>query len=444
MKSFIVTTLGCKVNRYESEAISEQLIDRGWHLAENGAAADLCIVNTCTVTGKAGTQSRQATRRLIRDHPGALVVVTGCYAQVAPEVFLPMAGVHYVVGTSFKDQIPLVADSATYGLTPTPLVEDLSSPRPFQDLPLTRFGNRTRPFLKIQDGCNSFCSYCIIPYARGRSRSLRPELVRERINALQASGYSEVVLCGIHVGQYGQDLAPASSLVDLLRSLDRPPKGQRLRISSIEPGEVSEGMISHIAISDYLCHHLHIPLQSGDDEVLKQMHRPYGAKLYRDLIFDIVAVLPDAAIGVDVLVGFPGETEQAFDNTCRLIEELPLAYLHVFPFSSQRGTLADGLRDRVSPETINKRCRHLRDMGQAKRMAFYERFVGTTQEVLIEGKRDRSTGCLKGFTGNYIPVHVKGDDHMFHQLVQVRLTSVDGGRVMGQCMCVHFSNQLKQ
>ncbi|MDY6988403.1 MAG: tRNA (N(6)-L-threonylcarbamoyladenosine(37)-C(2))-methylthiotransferase MtaB [Thermodesulfobacteriota bacterium] len=443
MKSFVVTTLGCKVNRYESEAISEQLIDRGWHLAEKGAAADLCVVNTCTVTGKAATQSRQATRRLIRDHPEALVVVTGCYAQVAQEVFLAMAGVHYVVGTSFKDQIPLLADSATYGLAPTPLVEDLSGPRPFQDLPLTRFGNRTRPFLKIQDGCNSFCSYCIIPYARGRSRSLRPELVAERIGALQASGYLEVVLCGIHVGQYGQDLDPASSLVDLLRFLDGPQSVQRLRISSIEPGEVSEGMISHMAISEHVCRHLHIPLQSGDDEVLKQMHRPYGAKLYRDLILHIVEVLPEVAIGVDVLVGFPGETEKAFDNTCRLIEHLPLAYLHVFPFSSQRGTLAEGLTDRVSPETIKRRCRHLRDMGQAKRMAFYERFIGTTQEVLIEGKRDRFTGCLKGFTGNYIPVHVKGDDHIFNQLVQVRLTSVDGGRVMGQCLSSRFPNQRK-
>ncbi|MDY6837461.1 MAG: tRNA (N(6)-L-threonylcarbamoyladenosine(37)-C(2))-methylthiotransferase MtaB [Thermodesulfobacteriota bacterium] len=443
MKSFVVTTLGCKVNRYESEAISEQLIDRGWHLASKGAAADLCIVNTCTVTGKAGTQSRQATRRLIRDHPGALVVVTGCYAQVAPEVFLSMAGVHYVVGTSLKDRIPLLADSATYALAPTPLVEDLSSPRPFQDLPLTRFGDRTRPFLKIQDGCNSFCSYCIIPYARGRSRSLKPELVVERIGALQASGYSEVVLCGIHVGQYGQDLTPASSLADLLRFLEGPQGVQRLRISSIEPGEVSEGIIDQMAISEHLCHHLHIPLQSGDDEVLKRMRRPYGAKLYRDLILHLAQVLPDVAIGADVLVGFPGETEKAFDNTCRLIEELPLAYLHVFPFSPQVGTRAEGLRDRVSPETIKNRCRQLRDMGQAKRMAFYDRFIGTTQEVLIEAKRDRSTGCLKGFTGNYIPVHVEGGDHLFHQLVPVRLTSVDGSIVMGQCLSTPFSNQSK-
>ncbi|MDY6953275.1 MAG: tRNA (N(6)-L-threonylcarbamoyladenosine(37)-C(2))-methylthiotransferase MtaB [Thermodesulfobacteriota bacterium] len=443
MTSFVVTTLGCKVNRYESEAISEALMDRGWHPAKKGAAAGLCIVNTCTVTGKAATQSRQATRRLIRDHPGALVVVTGCYAQVAPEVFRSMAGVHYVVGTSRKDQIPLLAHSDVFRSAPLVLVEDVAGPRPFQDLPLTRFGSRTRAFLKIQDGCNSFCSYCIIPYARGRSRSLRPELVAERIGTLQASGYSEVVLCGIHVGQYGQDLKPASTLVDLLRSLDGPQTVQRLRISSIEPGEVSGGMISHMASSEHLCHHLHVPLQSGDDGVLKQMHRPYGSRLYRELVFGIVEVLPDVAIGVDVLVGFPGETEKAFDNTCRLIEELPLAYLHVFPFSSQKGTRAEGLRDRVPPETIKKRCRHLRDLGQAKRMAFYDRFIGTTQEVLIEGKRDRSTGCLKGFTGNYIPVHTEGADYMFHQLVQVKLTSVYGGRVMGQCLSRRFPNQRK-
>jgi threonylcarbamoyladenosine tRNA methylthiotransferase MtaB len=443
MKSFVVTTLGCKVNRYESEAISEQLIDRGWHRLKKDAGADLCIVNTCTVTGKAAAQSRQATRMLIRDHPRAVVLVTGCYAQVEPEVFLSMPGVRYVVGTSFKDQIPRLADATTSSQAPTLLVEDLSSPRPFQDLVLSRFGNRTRPFLKIQDGCNSFCAYCIIPFARGRSRSLSPDLVVARIGALEASGYSEVVLCGIHLGQYGQDLTPAFSLLDLLRSLDGSSKIQRLRLSSIEPREVSEGIVGHMAISEHLCRHLHIPLQSGDDELLKKMHRPYGAKFYRDRIFHIVEALPDVAIGADVLVGFPGETEKAFDNTCRLIEELPLAYLHVFPFSSQRGTLAEGLKDRVSPEMIKKRCRHLRRMGQAKRMAFYDRFIGATLKVLIEGKRDKSTGCLKGFTENYIPVHVKGSDHLFHQLVPVRLSSIHAGRVMGHCLCASPPNQGK-
>jgi threonylcarbamoyladenosine tRNA methylthiotransferase MtaB len=434
MKSFVVTTLGCKVNRYESEAISEQLVDKGWRPADQGARADLCMINTCTVTGKAAMQSRQAARRLIREHPGALVLVTGCYAQVAPEVFASMAGVHHVMGTSFKDQIPRLADPGKACSPARVLVEDLSAPRPFQDLPLTGFGSRTRPFLKIQDGCDSFCSYCIIPYARGRSRSLAPDMVLERIGAFKESGYPEVVLCGIHIGQYGQDLIPQTSLVALLRSMESSQRVRRLRLSSIEPGEVSEEMISHLASSEHLCRHLHIPLQSGDDDVLKEMDRPYGARQYKDLILSIVHQVRDVAVGVDVLAGFPGETEKAFDNTCGLIEALPVAYLHVFPFSPQKGTRAEGLRDRVPPERIKQRCQYLRELGQAKRMAFYKRFIGSTQEVLIEGKRERAAGHLKGFTGNYIPVLVKGDDSLFHQLVHVRLTGMEHGRVIGQCL----------
>jgi len=434
MRSFAITTLGCKVNRYESESISEQLLGQGWSGAEEGARADLCIVNTCTVTGKAATQSRQAVRRLMRAHPGTLVVVTGCYAQVAPEVFTSMEGVHHVVGTSLKDQIPSLASPGRGCPPPMSLVEDLSAPRPFKDLPITRFGNRTRPFLKIQDGCDSFCSYCVVPYARGRSCSLGPEAVTERIRVLAALGYSEVVLCGINVGQYGQDLTPATSLLELLRSIESAQGLRRLRLSSIEPVDLSEKMILHLATSKQLCRHLHIPLQSGDDEVLKGMNRPYGSTFYRDLIRHIIRMVTDVAIGVDVLVGFPGETERAFSNTCRLIEELPISYLHVFPFSARKGTPAEGLRDCVSPQTIKKRCQYLREMGQTKRVAFYERFVGCIQEVLIEGKRDRATGCLKGFTRNYIPVLVKGEDDLFHRLVEARLTRVEDGKVVGQCL----------
>jgi threonylcarbamoyladenosine tRNA methylthiotransferase MtaB len=221
MGSFAITTLGCKVNRYESESISEQLLGQGWTAANESARADLCIVNTCTVTGKAATQSRQAVRRLMRAHPGSLVVVTGCYAQVAPEVFTFMEGVHHVVGTSLKDQIPRLASHSRGCPHPMSHVEDLSAPRPFKDFPISRFGNRTRPFLKIQDGCNSFCSYCVVPYARGRSRSLELAAVIERTRALAASGYSEVVLCGINVGKYGRNFTPG--IVTFYRERPRPP-----------------------------------------------------------------------------------------------------------------------------------------------------------------------------------------------------------------------------
>ncbi len=434
MKSFTITTLGCKVNRYESEAISEQLARQGWQPTDRGSKASLCIINTCTVTGKAAMQSRQAARKLIRSHSGALVVVTGCYAQIAPEVFSSMPGVHYVVGNTFKDQIARLAGSHEEHSLGVSLVEDISAPRPFQDLAMTRFGNRTRPFLKIQDGCDAFCAYCIVPHARGRSRSLRPEIVIKRTRSLKEHGYAEVVICGINIGRYGQDLTPATSLSRLMQLIDGPQGVKRLRLSSIEPTELSEELIGQLASSERICPHLHIPLQSGDDEVLKSMNRPYGSQFYRDLIHHIISVMPDVAIGVDVLVGFPGETERAFENTCRLIEQLAIAYLHVFPFSMQKQTPAAAFRDPVPPEAIKKRCQHVRAIGETKRWKFYEKVIGSTFEVLIEGKRDRATGYLKGLTKNYIPVLVEGDDELMHRVIQTRLTKIESGRVFGECL----------
>jgi len=434
MKSFTFITLGCKVNQYESEAISEQLQGQEWDAINKGAVADLCVVNTCTVTGKAAMQSRQAVRKLIRNHPGALVVVTGCYAQVSPEVFSSMPGVHCVAGNSFKDRIPqLITCQGNHGPQKT-LVEDLSAPRPFQDLPVTRFGNRSRPFLKIQDGCDAFCAYCIVPYARGRSRSLRPEIVMKRIRGLKEQGYAEVVLCGINLGRYGHDLTPAVLLCKLMQLIDSPQSVKRLRLSSIEPTELQEDVISHLADSKRICPHLHIPLQSGDDEVLKNMNRHYSSRFFRELVYHIVSVVPDVAIGVDALVGFPGETERAFENTCNIVEQIPIAYLHVFPFSKQKGTSAETRGDSLPPETVKKRCQYLRTLGETKRKRFYEKFIGSSLEVLIEGKRDRTTGCLKGLTRNYIPVLLKGNDDLMHRVIHARLTRIEHGRVFGECV----------
>ena len=432
MKSFTITTLGCKVNRYESEAISEQLQGQGWRVIDKGGIADLCIINTCTVTSKAAMQSRQATRKLVREYPGASIAVTGCNAQIDPDVFISMPGVHFVVGNDCKDRIAELAGSHKDDGAPAGLVEDLSFPRPFQDFPVTRFGNRTRPFVKIQDGCDAFCAYCIVPHARGRSRSLKPETVIKRIESLKEQGYAEVVLCGINLGRYGQDLTPATSLSRLMQLIDGPQGIKRLRLSSIEPTELSEKLVGQLAASKHVCPHFHIPLQSGDDEILKSMNRHYGSEFYRDLIHHIISVIPNAAIGVDVLAGFPGETERAFENTCRLIERLPVAYLHVFPFSRRKGTVADNLGNYLPPDVIKKRCKHLRSIGDAKRRNFYEKFIGATFEVLIEGKRDRATGYLKGLTGNYIPVLLEGGDEFFNQLVEIRLTRIDQRRVFGE------------
>lgn len=434
MRSFTITTLGCKVNRYESEAIAEDLVNKGWRMTDEPATADLCIINTCTVTQKAAMQCRQAARKAIRDNPGALTVVTGCYAQTSPEIFSAMENVHYVIGNACKGQIVDLITGITERGPVRTMMEDLSTPCPFQDMPLTKFGNRTRPFLKIQDGCDAFCSYCIIPYARGRSRSLSPEVVKKRIADLKQNGYEEAVLCGINLGCYGADLHPPTSLRDLIQAIDAPKGMTRLRLSSIEPRELSDDLIKVLAASDHVCAHLHIPLQSGDDDVLKAMNRPYASAYYKDLIHHIIDLMPDAAIGADVLVGFPGETQGAFEKTCDFIERLPLAYLHVFPFSRIEQTAAAAFPDTVPPEVIKKRCKHVRTIGQAKRVAFYQKSVGSTCEVLIEGKRDRGTGGLKGLTRNYIPVLVEGDDAWKNRLAQVRITEVADGKVSAKLL----------
>ncbi len=432
MRTFSFTTLGCKVNRYESEALSEQMGHLGWKVAQRQEEAGLCVINTCAVTGKAAMQSRQAVRKAIRTHPGATVVVTGCYAQIAPEVFASMPDVDCVVGNRDKHRIPEICD---YPRTLVPAkiwIQDLEAPFPFQDLPIARFGDRTRAFVKIQDGCNAFCSYCIVPHARGRSRSLVPDVVIHRVNQLSNHGYSEVVLCGIHIGKYGQDLTPPTSLASLLKTLDDSNGIARIRISSIEPMELTADLIKHLAISEHICPHLHIPLQSGDNNILKTMNRPYTARDYRDLIRDIIATIPRLSVGVDVMAGFPGETDKAFENTYRLIEDLPVAYLHVFPFSVREGTAAASMGNRVPSQTIKKRCEHLRTLGQKKREAFHQGSVGSTHEVLVEGKRDKSLGFLTGFTNNYIPVVLEGNDELLHQIVRVTICKIDKGKVFGK------------
>jgi threonylcarbamoyladenosine tRNA methylthiotransferase MtaB len=377
-------------------------------------------------------QSRQAVRKMVRSHPGALVVVTGCYAQVAPEVFTSIPNVHYVLGNTFKDRIPhLPFEEKEHGRG-IALVEAFSNRCLFQDLPITRFGQRTRAFVKIQDGCDAFCAYCIVPFARGRSRSLRPEIVVERVANLENQGYHEVVLSGIHIGRYGQDLSPATSLFDLVHMLDSPRGIERIRLSSIEPMELSHNLVSHMATSEHICPHLHIPLQSGDDEVLKAMNRPYTTQDYRELVYDIVQAVPHISIGMDVMGGFPGETDKAFENTCHLIEELPVAYLHVFPFSLQKGTAAEGLPHHLPWEVKKRRCQYLRHLGEAKRMGFYRKFIGSTLEVLVEGTRDRRTNLLKGFTENYIPVLLKGDDSLLHHIVRVTILNIKDDRVYGR------------
>jgi threonylcarbamoyladenosine tRNA methylthiotransferase MtaB len=424
---FRITTLGCKVNQYETDAIARQLSNSGCVPASAEDTADLCIINTCTVTRRASMQSRQAVRQAIRSNPKARIVVTGCYAQTEPDEILKIDGVHTVIGHGDKHKIPEIVRSSPIENHPRPTLirRNISFEHDFKQVPVTVFGNRTRPFLKIQDGCDTFCTYCIVPYARGRSRSMAPEKVLENIRSLKLAGYREVVLTGVHLGAYGLDLSPKYHLAGLLSRIYESKPIHRVRLSSIEPHELTEDILTLVAETDVFCDHFHIPLQSGDDFVLKKMHRPYTRSFFRDLIIKINSLIPDAAIGVDTLIGFPGETEKAFENTYSLIEELPVTYLHVFPFSVRKGTPASKYPQQVDSKTIKARCEKMRTLGNQKKQAFYKKFIGKTVEILIESKRDELTGFLKGITSNYIPVRINGSDNCVNTVVPARIDRIE-------------------
>ncbi len=432
---FHISTLGCKVNQHESDILAATLKTRGWQGVEDGQVADVCIINTCTVTQKASMQSRQMIRQLQRRYPGTIIIVTGCYAQVAPEEIEGIDGVHAIVGHRHKSALPDLIIQAAQDADAAPLcsVENLDATIPFADPPVTAPGGRTRPFLKIQDGCNSFCTYCIVPYARGRSRSMGPERVLHHLHQLGGMGYQEVVLTGIHLGAYGMDLSPPTHLLDLLERIETHRPVARLRLSSIEPNEVSRDIIAQVASSAILCPHFHLPLQSGDDTILKKMHRPYTRDLFRQQVMAIHSRMPQAAVGADVLVGFPGEDDRAFANTARLLEELPLSYLHVFPFSRRPGTPACDYPDQIDTKIIKQRTARIRAIGREKKQAFLRKAVGHNANVLVETRRDAATGHLTGLTANYQRVVVEGPDRYMNTIVPTLIESVQSnGNLWGR------------
>jgi threonylcarbamoyladenosine tRNA methylthiotransferase MtaB len=427
-----MVTLGCKTNQSDAASLAAELTVRGYQIVPSSQAADVTIIHTCTVTQKTDYQSRQMIRRLAGRNPGALVIVTGCYAQVSPESLLSVPGVDYVIGLGERRKIPEIIGSEEKPQKPRVLVSSVEDERLFDEWVLPGYTNRTRAFLKVQDGCNSFCSYCIVPYARGRNRSLPLERVLSRARELSDQGFQEVVLTGIHLGIYGEDLLPPQSLLTLLQAMEREGPGFRLRLSSIEPREFNPPLMDHLAGSSRICPHLHIPLQNGDDRILKRMKRNYSTAFFADLVNRLARTIPGVSIGADVIGGFPGEDESAFQNTLNLIEKLPLAYLHVFPFSRRKGTPAAVFPDQVPSQVIRARCRALRELGEKKRQAFYRSFLGQKVKALVESKRDRETGLLKGLSPNYIPVLLPGGDESINQEVEVEVTEVRNGRAYGK------------
>jgi len=404
MTTISVATLGCKVNQFESEALIDALERKGYALIPFEEGADITIINTCTVTHRADFQSRQIVRRAFRSNPNSLIIVTGCYPQVEPDAFIKMKEVRYLLGNGEKNQIPDLLPLMQKGEFPRVQVGDIQKETLFSETPFHSFHRHTRAFLKIQDGCNAYCSYCIVPHARGRSRSLHPERVVENLKIFKKKGFKEVVLTGIHLGAYGLDLNPPFPLEKLIKQLEGEETPHRIRLSSIEPGDFSPELIFTLSQSNKICPHLHIPIQSGDDEILKKMNRGYNHSFLSDLIQELHLRIPKLSIGADVIVGFPGETEEKFQHTYGLVESLPFSYLHVFPFSRRKGTPASQFPKGVDEEAIKKRAESMRELGKQKRQAFYRQFLNQELSVLVEDRKEKETGRWKGLSRNYIPV----------------------------------------
>jgi threonylcarbamoyladenosine tRNA methylthiotransferase MtaB len=421
-------TLGCKLNAYDTQWHREEFEKAGYAVVPFGRQADVTVVNTCTVTGEADAQSRQMLRRASRASPDGVVVATGCYAQTDPDALSSMPEVDLVVGTAEKTSLlDLINDTCSLGRS---FVTRSRTPD-FQEMDILDFGGRSRAFVKIQEGCDAFCSFCIIPFARGRSRSRSLESTLLQVRKLVDAGYREVVLTGVHLGDYGSDL-PADGLLDVMEALEDLDGLDRFRVSSIEATFVTPAMVDFFATSARFCRHLHIPLQSGDDGVLSRMRRPYTGSVYRDLIETLSDRIPDVGLGADVMVGFPGESEAAFANTRDLIATSPLSFLHVFPYSPRGGTPAARMPEPVPSDVKKARGAELRALGAAKARAFEDRFLGRTMEVLFEGRREAGTGLLQGVTGNYVRVFSPGPDAARDSLQRVRLLSREGGRVVGR------------
>jgi threonylcarbamoyladenosine tRNA methylthiotransferase MtaB len=435
MNKIAFHTLGCKVNQVETEGLIEDFISRGYELADFDDKADIYVINSCTVTHVSDRKSRAMIRRAVRRNPDALVVATGCVAQVDAEQLAAIEGVNLVVGNRDKQNlVALVEDYLLRGHSgKETFIGPINRNDKLQEILYSYHHQRTRAFVKIQDGCQSFCSYCIVPMARGPVRSKAPEIVLHEVEQLVGLGYKEIVLTGIHTGFYGTDI-PGWDLSSLITAILNRISGQyRIRLSSIEPLEVDEKLLAIIADDRRVCRHLHIPLQSGSNAVLKAMGRRYDRDYYKKLVNKVDTRIPGMAFTADVMVGFPAESEQDFQDTCDLIGELPLTDLHVFKYSIRKGTRAAEMFPQVHEREKNIRSEILLELAEKKKLEFAKKFIGQRFSLLVEEKSGKDKYI--GLTDNYLEIVIQSDQDLRGQSVEVEITSADSKLIMGN-ICI--------
>src|SRR5215471_6798928 len=420
-------TLGCRLNQAETATISATFAARGYTIVAYGDETDVCVINTCSVTEGAEAKCRQAARAVLRHSPHAYVVVTGCYAQVGVEALRRIVGVDLIVGTEHKMRLVDLIDEPQKAGQPQVVHSQKISRGDFTVEGVGYYPSHTRAHLKIQDGCNFACAFCIIPFTRGGARSRRLDDIIREAHGLVERGHRELVLTGVNIGTYS---SAGRDLLAVLQALERVDGLERLRISSIEPTTVSESVVDWLATSSKLCPYLHVPVQSGDDQVLQRMKRHYTRTEFAAFVERVVTRVPDVCLGTDVMVGFPGEDAGAFTNTRTLLADLPLAYCHVFSYSERPHTYAQRYTDTIPPPLIQERSRIMRELSGRKKAAFYQQFIGRTVRVLFERRED--SGLYTGFSDNYIKVGVAIEDEVVNQLLPVRLCSVERGLALGR------------
>lgn len=418
--SFI--TLGCKVNQYDSDAMRTLFIQNGYKVTESDAPADVYVVNTCSVTSIGDRKSRQMVRRIRRENPSAVIAVAGCYAQLAPEVFEEMGNVDVIVGMQNRSRIVEYVEQSARSNAVLNEVRDVMAVKDFENLTVDAEGEvKTRAFIKVQEGCDNYCTFCIIPYARGRLKSRKQKDAIEEIKHLVDRGYREVVLTGIHLGNYGKDLHDGTSLSSLVNELLKIPDLLRIRLGSIESVELSEELIHLMNSEPRVCRHLHLPIQSGSDDVLRAMNRHYRLTEYKNLIADLRKRIPDLALTTDLIVGFPGETEENFRETLATLEELKFSAIHIFPYSQRIGTPAATYPDQVLPEIKKERVHRVQELEKKLSEAYRRRFLGKSVRVLLEEEKD---GCFEGLSDEYIRVYLKGEGIERGKIYSVKINSL--------------------
>lgn len=424
-KTVSFMTLGCKVNQYETEAMAEAFANAGYEQVEFDEKADVYVINTCTVTGLSARKSRQAIRRAKQENPEAIVAAVGCYPQTAQKEVEALEEVDIVVGTSDRKRLPEYVEQFMTGCgSKVSTVADIMKNHVFEDLNIENYKDRTRGMLKIQEGCSQFCSYCIIPYARGPIRSRPFEDVMAEVEKLAAAGFKEIVLTGIHIASYGKDLGKIR-LMDLISRIHEVDGIERIRIGSIEPTIITEEFAAAAAGLRKLCPHYHISLQSGCDETLKRMNRRYSTDEYRNVVNILRKYIPDAAITTDVMVGFPGETDEEFERTYKFLEEIEFSKMHVFKYSPRKGTPAAAFEGQVDGNVKEARSARVIKLSERLGIEYINRFVGRELPVLYEQEVKGTEGFYEGLTPNYIRVVSKGDNSLAGKIVATRLISAD-------------------